>query len=430
MSDGSVLLILGMLICIVLSAFFSASETAFTSANKVRLKALASKGNKKAKAVLVKLEDYDKLLSTILIGNNIVNISAATLGTILFVGLIGNAGATVSTIVVTVVILLFGEITPKMLANKSPEKVAMAIYTPLQLFIFVLTPINLIFMGWKWIVSKVFKSQDRPTVTEDELITYVEEAQSGGEIDAHESELIRSAIEFNDLSVSEILTPRVDVCAVEKKRKFEVIKDLFTKTGYSRLPVYDETIDEIIGIIHEKDLYALIESGKKDLKIIMSPVIHVAGDMKISALLRKLQTSKSHMAVVLDEFGGTKGIVTLEDILEELVGEIWDEHDEVVEYFKEIGDFKYVVVGNTDLSELFERLEVPAEASDFDAVSVSGWVIHMLEKIPEEGEEFDFKNIHVKVINADYKKVNEIEATIDPKYSEEQEDDSKSEKEE
>jgi len=327
--------ILGIVVILILmlliSAYFSASETAFTGLNRSRLKTMANEGDKKAVRALNMAENYDRLLYTTLIGNNVVNIFATSLATTLFVSLFPQSGVLYSTVVMSAAILLFGEITPKSFAKQSPEDFAIFSTPLMRFFAIVFWPLNFLFSLWLKLMRKIFTFDDNISTTEDELITIVDEAEADGGIGPMESELIRSAIEFNDLDVEDILTPRIDVVAVEENDSIEKIEEVFVANSFSRLPVYRQSIDFIIGVIHEKDFLAQKHYNETSIKPIIKNIIYASPTMKISTLLRILQKSKSHLAVVLDEFGGTEGIVTLEDILEELVGEIWDEHDEVIE---------------------------------------------------------------------------------------------------
>lgn len=404
-SVGFIVLVL-LLAC---SAFFSATETAFSSLNAIRIKNLANNGN--AKAILVEKLSmrYDKLITTVLIGNNIVNIMASSIATVLFVEYFGNAGVTISTAVMTILVLIFGEISPKSIAKDHAESFAMSVARIVYILEIILTPVNFLFSQWKKLISKIFGSGENRGITEEELITIVDEAENGGEIDSDESDLIKSAIEFNDLRASDILTPRIDVRAFEIGTPTDEIIEMFLDSGFSRLPVYKETIDNIIGVVHQKDLFHLIQKGKNksdDISRIISPVKYVSPSMEISELIRVLQNSKTHFAVVTDEYGGTDGILTLEDILEELVGEIWDEHDEVVENVVALSDNKYKVLGSADLEELFEIFgEEPYE----DAPNtVSGWVMENLEKMPEIGDSFLYKDFYIKVKSMDQRRVSEV----------------------
>ena len=401
---------------LILSAFFSATETAFTSLNRTRLKLLADDGKKSAKKALKHADNYDRLLYTILIGNNIVNLTLATISTLLFSSIITNSeslSATLSTIISTIAVLIFGEITPKTLAKEFPEKVAMFVAPIMDFFTIILYPLNLVFTGWKLLLKKVFKFKSEDVITEQELLTYVEEANEDGTLDNNETELISSAIEFNDAEVGDILVPRVNVIAVEENTPMKDIRLVFSEHGFSRLPVYRGSIDTIIGMIHEKDFYAAYTSGATNIKGIVTSMALATEHMKISALLRSMQKQKVHMATVVDEYGGTLGIVTLEDILEELVGEIWDEHDEVVDYFTKLDDEHYLVDGNAELSEFFEIFS-QEEDEESDSNTVSGWIIERSGDIPPIGYTFDYNNLTVTVTKRTLKKVLEVKVEIRP----------------
>lgn len=401
---------------LILSAFFSATETAFTSLNRTRLKLLADDGKKSAKKALKHAENYDRLLYTILIGNNIVNLTLATISTLLFSSIITNSeslSATLSTIISTIAVLIFGEITPKTLAKEFPEKVAMFVAPIMDFFTIILYPLNLVFTGWKLLLKKIFKFKSEDVITEQELLTYVEEANEDGTLDNNETELISSAIEFNDAEVGDILVPRVNVIAVEENTPMKDIRLVFSEHGFSRLPVYRRSIDTIIGMIHEKDFYAAYTSGATNIKGIVTSMALATEHMKISALLRSMQKQKVHMATVVDEYGGTLGIVTLEDILEELVGEIWDEHDEVVDYFTKLDDEHYLVDGNAELSEFFEIFS-QEEDEESDSNTVSGWIIERSGDIPPIGYTFDYNNLTITVTKRTLKKVLEVKVEIRP----------------
>ena len=405
-----------LVVLLILSAFFSATETAFTSLNRTRLKLLADDGKKSAKKALKHADNYDRLLYTILIGNNIVNLTLATISTLLFSSIITNSeslSATLSTIISTVAVLIFGEVTPKTLAKEFPEKVAMFVAPIMDFFTIILYPLNLVFTGWKLLLKKVFKFKSEDVITEQELLTYVEEANEDGTLDNNETELISSAIEFNDAEVGDILVPRVNVIAVEENTPMKDIRLVFSEHGFSRLPVYRGSIDTIIGMIHEKDFYAAYTSGATDIKGIVTSMALATEHMKISDLLRSMQKQKVHMATVVDEYGGTLGIVTLEDILEELVGEIWDEHDEVVDYFTKLDDEHYLVDGNAELSEFFEIFS-QEEDEESDSNTVSGWIIERSGDIPPIGYTFDYNNLTVTVTKRTLKKVLEVKVEIRP----------------
>lgn len=426
METGDIVVLVALIVMIILSGMFSASETAFSTAQKARLQAMADDGKKGAGKVLKFLDKYERILSTILIGNNIVNITGATLGTILFASLISNndIANTVSTIVITVVVLIFGEITPKTIAKERPEKAAIGFYPFIILCYYVLYPFNLIFSGWKKLMSKIFKFKKEASYTEEELINIVENAEEEGEIEAHESELIRSAIEFEDREVIDIMVPRVNMVSVDIEDSLEEIYSTYTESGYSRLPVYKDTIDNIVGIIHEKDFYRFMHDGGTDINKIIQKTLCVPSSMKISSVLREIQHNKVHLAIVVDEFGGTMGIVTLEDILEELVGEIYDEHDAVEELCKKISDTEYVVAGEQNLEELLETLDITLNENDeeerVDATTVGGFVTEQMDKIPTVGEKFTFKNLDVEITDATETRVNEVKIIVGEKEEEEE----------
>ncbi|MCI5498261.1 MAG: hemolysin family protein [Clostridiales bacterium] len=406
-----------LLILVALSAWCSSTETAYSSVNKVRLKSKAEDGNQRAQKALDLLEDYDKLLSCILIGNNIVNLTAATLGTVLFTKLLPVYGPAVSTIVLTVVVLIFGEITPKTLAKDQAERFCMRAATPLRVCMVVLTPLHLFFGLFQKLMVKLFHSQEEEGITEEELITMVEEAESEGGLEHHESELIRAAIEFNDMEVEEILTPRVDIVAAPDTVTMEELSVLFAESGYSRIPVYHTSIDNIIGLIHEKDFFSARYHNHTDITSLISKVFYTTGSAQISDLLRLLQRRKSHMAVVVDDYGGTMGIVTMEDILEELVGEIWDEHDEIIEEFKPQEDGSYLISCSANLDDLFDRFSI--RATDIDSASISGWVLDQLGRLPVEGDHFVYENLDVTVTQLDHRRILEIRVAVIPEPEEE-----------
>ena len=401
-----------IIVCVMMSAYFSATETAFSSLNRIRIKNMAEKGDKKAKVVMHLSEDYDSLLSTILIGNNIVNIMLASLATLLFVDMLGeDIGPSVSTAVTTIVVLIFGEVSPKSIAKESPEQLAMFSAPFLQLLVIVLTPFNYLFGLWKKMLSKLIKSENNSSITEEELLTIVAEAQQEGGIDEQESMLIRSAIEFSEQEAKDILTPRIDVEGVSTEASKEEIAKVFVETGYSRLPLYEESMDHIIGVIYQKDFYNYIYHTDKEITSIVRPALFIPESKKIGELLKELQYKKSHIAIVLDEYGGTTGIVTMEDILEELVGEIWDEHDEVTHEIEKVSDKEYLVLGSTNLEDLFEMLDKEKD-EDMEVLTVSGWVMELLGKIPEKGDKFEFENLQVSVLEMDEKRVEKIRIII------------------
>ena len=415
MPEGSIPLLIAIIALVIMSAFFSSTETAYSCANRIKLRALSSNGNKRAKRVLALAEEnYDKFITTILVGNNIVNILATTLATVFFALVItsGVDSNLISTIVMTLAVLIFGEITPKLIARIIPEKMAMGVYPIIMFFYYIFYPLTLIFAGWKWLICKILRTKGEDIVTEDEVMTLVEEAQEDGTLREEETELIRSVIEFDDLEVGDILVPRVNIVAVDVESSMDEIRKIFEREGYSRIPVYKDTIDTIIGTIHEKDFFNAYLKGKKNVDSILQNAFYTTEHAKISILLRQLQKKKVHIAVVLDEYGGTLGMITMEDILEELVGEIWDEHDEEVSYLKKIDEDTYLVDGKALLSETFEYFEMEG-ADEFEANTVSGWAIETLGEIPPAGRSFDYKNLHVEVTKSTVKRILQLKFTFE-----------------
>ncbi len=416
-------LFIAIIALIILSGFFSSTETAFSCANRIKLRSLASNGDKRAKQVLDLAEtDYDKFISTVLIGNNIVNLSASTLATIFFASLIQNesTSAIVSTAVITVAVLIFGEITPKFIAKTYPEKMATAFYPIIKLFYYVFYPLTLLFGGWKWLLSKVFHLKNSDVVTEEEIMTIVEEAEEDGTLNTEETKLIRSVIEFDDVEVGDILVPRVNIVAVDIDSSMDDIRKVFDNEGYSRIPVYKDSVDTIIGTIHQKDFYTAYLRGKKGIDGIMQNAVYTTEHIKISDLFKQLQKKKVHIAVVLDEYGGTLGLVTLEDILEELVGEIYDEHDEEINYFKQIEEKVFLVDGNAQIVDAFDYFGLK-DNDDIESSTVSGWVIETLGEIPRSGKKFEYQHLDVEVMKSTVKRVLQVKITLSDREIQEEE---------
>lgn len=406
MEDNISNLIIILVILVLMSAFFSASETSFSALNKIRLKNLANNGNKKASLALHLSKKYDTLLSTILIGNNIVNIAMASIGTVVFTHYFGSKGVAYSTIFITVVILIVGEISPKSLAKEAPEKVAMMSAPILQVLIKVLAPFNWFFTKWKLVLSKMFKVHEDRGITEEELITIIDEAQHEGGLNEDEGELIRSAVEFNELEVTDVLTPRVNVVGVSIEASNEEIMNAFYETGYSRLPVYNENIDNVVGVLHEKQFHAYLYQKKGESLIdIVQPAIWTTESTKISKLLKLLQSSKSHIAFITDEYGGMTGIVTMEDIIEELVGEIWDEHDEIVQEIQEISKDEYLISGLVSVYKMFDLF---GKDSDHDFNTVGGFAFDQLGRIPVEGDRFEYDDLEITITKTDFRKILQV----------------------
>ena len=408
MDDGSITLLVALVILIAFSAFFSASETAFSSLNQIRLKSRAEEGDTSAARVLAMAEKYDKLLSSILIGNNIVNIAAASIGTVLFTKWLGEErGATASTIVLTIVVLIFGEVTPKTLAKEMPETIATAVSPVLNLLLTLFTPLTWLFSQWKKLLGHFVHSSESDTITEGELITMVSEAESDGELTDRESQLIRSAIEFDDVEVEEILTPRVDVVAVEDNISLEQLAQTFAESGYSRLPVYHDTIDNIIGVVHEKDFYLARLKKTATLEDLIAPTLYTTGSTQISQLLRTLREQHHHMAVVVDEYGGTEGIITLEDILED---------------FRQQSDGSWLVSGSASVDDLYETLGLP-EDEDIDSNTVNGLVQEKTCHLPKVGDHFTLGGYEGVVTRTARRRVTEVRLSLTPAQDEDKEKD-------
>ena len=397
-----------ILICLIFSAYFSATETAFSTFNRIRLKTIAEKGDKRAELVLDLAEDYDRLISSILVGNNIVNILAASMATLFFQRYVfvdnPDLAATVSTAVLTIVVLIFGEVSPKSIAKNSPDKFAMFSAPFIKAIKFILTPLTFIFQKWQSLLTKVFKPEEDKGMTEEELISIIEEAEEDGGIDEEEGTLIKSAIEFGDLEVGDIFTPRIDITSLPITADKDTVAETFSESGYSRIPVYEGDLDNVVGILYYKDFYSLAKDRNVSLEEIIKPVIYVAKTQNVNDLMKELQEKQLHMAVVTDEYGSTAGIVTLEDILEEIVGDIWDEHDEIIEEIKEIADGEYEVSGMTNIEKLFDALDMPMD-DEMDASTANGWAMTVLERIPEEGDTFECGGLKVDVLKMDGRRI-------------------------
>ncbi len=423
-----------MAICLLMSAYFSATETSFSTLSKTKLKTLVEKGNKRAARALALSDKYDRLISTILIGNNVVNILLSSIATVTVIELCtnwkdptfaANYGTTIATAAATAVVLIFGEITPKSVAADFPEKFAMFATPLMRVIMVILFPLSVLFSLWKKLIAKIFRIKPETKMSQDELLMIVDEVEEEGTIDEDEGDLLRNAITFTEQRAEDVLTHRVDIEAFAKETPMEEIAQMFIDTGYSRLLVYDESIDNIIGVVHQKDIFTVHGITDKPLDDLLTPPMFIHKNERIDALLRELQTSKSHMAVVLDEYGGTLGIVTMEDILEELVGEIWDEHDEIVEDYKEIAENTFRVDCSENLEDFCQFFDLEIES---DSITINGWIMEQLDKIPACGDKFSFENLDITVTETDFHRVSAIEVIRHEVESEEDEDDRKSRK--
>ena len=411
MDSDSIIMIIVMIALTACSAFFSATETAYLSFNQLRMKNLASSGNKRAKLVMSMYDDYDRLISSILIGNNIVNITLSSISTVLFIKFIGDAGATVSTVVITVVVLIFGEITPKSVSKDFADPFVLKTVYIVRGCVCILYPFSMVFGLWQKLVDRITVKPEEDVVTEEEIITMVDEAEEDGKIDPDEGNLIRSAIGFSDLTASEILTPRSDIIYLTKDMTNDEISAKFMESGYSRMPMCEESLDDVCGILHEKDFLYYLKNPSVPIESILTKSVFVSKHINIYELLKILQDAKCHMAVVSDEFGSVVGIVTLEDIIEELIGEIWDEHDKVEELFTLLSDGSYLIDCSADTDALFELLGIETEDEHTEqAQTVNGWLIINFGYIPDIGEKIDLDGLHIEVTATDKTKI--LEAKI------------------
>lgn len=385
-----------ILILLALSAVFSASETAFACVNKIRLKANAKKGDKSAQKALNVADSYNKVLTAILIGNNIVNILMSSLGTVIATTLMGSSGVAVATAVITVIVLIFGEILPKSFAKNQAEKCAYIFASPISIWTKVMTPFVFIFNK----LSAVFtKKEEEPSVTEDELKSMIEEIEEQGVLEEHESDLVKSALDFDETAIREICIPRVQVTAIEKNTPVDEIQKIFLTCNFSRLPVYDGDMDNIEGIITYKDFFKMRCEGKNDISEIIQDIVRISELQTINEVFKKMQGNKTHIAVVLDQYGGTRGIVTLEDIIEELVGEIYDENDEEIPEFVKVRENMYRISGAMRTSDLLEKIGIQNPvAEESSAISIGGFIIDQLGHIPSYGESLKCGNMIFRVI--------------------------------
>lgn len=393
-----------VIVTLIFSALFSSAETAYSSVNKIRLKNYAAQGNKKAEKALRLANKYEDMLTAVLIGNNIVNITNSSVSTVIFISIFGAKGSAISTVVVTILVLMFGEVLPKSYAKKNAEKLALIFASPLSVLIVVFKPFVLFFNA----LSSVFKGDDSPSVTEDELKYMIDEIEEQGVIEEQESDLVKSALEFDDITVSEILIPRVKIIGIEVTDPVDDILNIFNTEMYSRLPVYDTSLDNILGIITNKAFFKMLADGKTDIKEIIQEVPHIAASKLISQAMRDMQRSKVHLAVVTDQYGGTEGIVTLEDIIEELVGEIYDEDDEIITNIVKTGDNTYEIAGDTNICELLEYLDFDEDLIQTSCATVGGWATDVIEHIPEAGETAETGIFKIRILAANELAVEKI----------------------
>ncbi len=413
-----------IVILIILSAVFSASETALSSVNKVRLRSYADEGSKRAKLAIKITDNFDKTLTTILIGNNIVNLASTTVATVMISMRFGAKYVPISTAVMTVLIIIFGEIIPKNMASEFSETFTMIIAYPLYGLITVLTPVVWLLIRLKNLVIRLCGgSKDQPTMTEEELKYIIDEIEDEGVLDENESDLVKSALEFSDITISEILIPRVNISAVDIEQTPDEIKDVFITSHFSRLPVYEKTIDNIVGIIHEKNFFDMYLNNRRDIREIIQKPLYIFEMTTISEIMQQMQKAKTHMAVVVDQYGGTQGIVTMEDIIEELVGEIYDETDEEDTSFIKVGEDEYEVDAGLSIRDFLDNIGLDPDEIETDCNSIGGLVMENLDHIPDPGEECDCGRFHFKVLSVDEQRIQRVSITVSPEGGgDEQED--------
>lgn len=412
MDPSLIPMLIAIIACVIMSGYFSATETAFSSFNKTKMKTIAEKGNSKAKLALKLADDYNTLISTILIGNNVVNIAAASVATLFFTALLNGdqtKGSTASTVVLTIVILIFGEVSPKSIAKDIPEKFCMFSAPLIQFLIWVFTPFNFLFGLWKKLLGLIIKSDDDGKMSQEELLMFVEEVEQDGSIDEEEGDLLRNVIEINETKAVDILTHRVDLVAFSSETTKEEMARVFAESKFSRIPVYENSIDNIIGILHQKDFYTSTGITDKNVRELITPPLFIPKSETVNDLLKTFKKEQSHIAIVVDEYGGTVGIVTMEDVLEEIVGDIWDEHDEVIEEVSKLEDGKFKVSCEMNIDDFCEQFEIEIET---ESTTVNGWVTEMLDKIAEEGDSFTYKNLDVSVTETDANKAEFVSVTV------------------
>ncbi len=405
-----------ILLLVMFSAFFSSTETAYSAASKIRLKSYADNGNKKAKKAYKISENYDKALSTILVGNNIVNIAASSLATLFFVSFFGEANGTIlSTVVLTVIILIFGEVLPKNIAMENSEKMAMSSSSILYALMVIFTPVTFLLLKLNAVVKNIAGrgKKKEPTVTEDELKYIVESIEDEGVLEEQESELVQSALEFDEKTAYDILTPRVDMTAIDVEDDPEKIKDIILTERYSRIPVYKDNIDNIIGVLHTRDyLEMLLKTDAPDMYSLIQPAYFIYRSKKLSSILADFKYKRLHLAVVTDDYGGTLGIVTMEDLLEQLVGDIWDEDEEIESKYKKLDNDKYELSGDMNISDMLELFDLYPKYIETDSKSVGGWAIEQIGDIPEKGEHFVYRELDITVNEVEDQRINSVTAVL------------------
>lgn len=412
-----------IVILIILSAFFSSCEIAYSSVNKIKLKKKVSDGNKEATKAMEIVNNYSEALSTILIGNNLVNIAVSSLATMVAVAYLGEEmGSLLATIVATIVVLIFGEILPKALANKFSLKLTLLYVKPFKICRIIFFPITFLVTKFVKLISKIWTPKNiEVSEIDEELNVITEELEEEGVIDEEDAELIISAIDFRDVTAHEIMIPRVDVFAIDIDDNQEDILKNEQIFRYSRVPVYEDTIDHVIGILNTTSLMKKILNGEQiDLRLMLIEPMYVHKTKHISNILTKFKATNQHLAIVADEFGGFMGILTIEDIVEELVGDIFDETDEVILDYKELGENIYEVDGDMNIYDFFELVDYDDRDFESEYTTVGGWCTDMLEKFPEVGDTFEFANFTVTITEVEGMRVGKIKVEIQEMIDEEE----------
>ncbi len=407
-------IVIGLLI--LCSSFFSCIETAFSCVSTARLKNEESKGNKKANNALFITENFDKALTTILIGNNVVNLGCSSLATVLCMNIFQNFAAAISTGLTTILVLTFGEIIPKCIGKEKSEAVALNTAIILKGLMIVLTPLSFLFIAIKTGALKLLNIRnDSPTVTEDELKYIIEHSENEGVLEEEESEMVQSALEFDEKSAFEVLTPRVDMLALDIDDDFETNKNKILTERYSRVPVYKENLDNILGILYTRDyLEELIDGKTPDIKLLINDAFFTYKSRKLSALMNDLRKNQVNMAIVTDEYGGTLGIVTMEDLIEEIVGEIYDEDEDIEKEYTKLRENCYFVSGDLEFDQLLELTDREDFDNDTESHTVGGFIFEHMGRIPKEGDKFEIDGLSFEVYKVEERRIISAIVKVDP----------------
>ncbi len=421
-----------IVIFICFSAYFSASEIAYASANERRLKSASEEQGKLHHKLALKIyQNYERALGTILVGNNLVNIASSAVSTLIVIGLLEGTkwaawASAISTVVMTIIVLIFGETLPKIVAKQIPNEFSTLVSIPLYVMMIITRPIVLVAEGIVWLFSLLWKrgkNEDEPSVTEDDLETIIETVEDEGVIDETSADLLQSALDFDDVLAYEVITPRVDLVAIDIDDSEEEIMQTIYTSPYSRIPVYEDTIDNIIGILHLNSCLKDIVSGEKlDLRNRLMPVHYIHKTMPLDDVLKGMRQQNRHIAVVTDEYGGVMGILTMEDVLEQLVGDIWDESDEIIEECKQLSENCYEVIGEMRIMDFFDEIEKDERNFDDDNITMGGWIVELLGKYPKIGDTADYENLHLEVKKMRKHRVQSLHITVTPPPEEEDEE--------